>query len=89
MNFHDIQPGKYWKTCPIRKKKFKFALFNRGVICGDRLFKGNDVKASKGTWPFTDPDWMFANTLEAAQAAAKKLQAYLNAREAAKAKNKK
>lgn len=58
-----------------------YALFDRGNLCGNRLFKGEDQK--KGVlWPFSDPDWMFHRTKGEAQTAAKMLQDYLDKREA-------
>jgi hypothetical protein len=88
MPLHVITVAPWGKVCPVRKKKFKFVLLNNGVICGDRLYKGDDEKKKTQVWPMKGADWMFADTREAGEKSAKKLQTYLDAREAGKAKKK-
>lgn len=85
-----IEAKPFNEVCPLRKKKFKFALFSSGQICGNRLYHDEDVKDAKQRWPFakTNDSWMYYDNKKEAEQAAAKLQAYLDARERGKGKKK-
>lgn len=81
--FYEIVVQYDWKD-PRR-----FALFNKasGAYAGDRLFKGSDIKEAAQRWPFkSNIDWVRYDDRASAEAAAKKLQTYLEARERCKTK---
>lgn len=77
MSIHAITVGKV-----VNGKDRKFVLLNNGLVCGDRLFKGNDAKNPNGQWPFGNKDgWMYFTKKPDANIAAGKLQTYLDIRE--------
>lgn len=82
---YEITVRPHWRN-PDR-----FALFNEqsGAFAGDRLFRGSSDDGKNRKWPFkTGAEWVTHDTLAAAEAAAKKLQDYLEAREKVKDKKK-
>lgn len=76
----------YDRVCPIRKERFKFRLCNNGEPCGSRLNKTVPDSKTSPPFPFSDGSWMYHNTRKLADAAAAKLQEYLDKIEARKAK---
>ena len=61
----------------VRKEGRKFVLYNFDGIAGDRLYHG-------GAFPFTRDGWNTYTTMKAAEAAAERLQAYLDKQEGTK-----
>ena len=81
-----ITVAKWGKVCPMRQEAFKFALLIGTVICGPRLFRGEDAKSP---WPFKGGNWMFSNTKGELEKNAEQLRKYLKARSAISTKKKK
>ena len=77
-NRHNITVVRYEKIHLLSGNFYKFALFNNGEICGDRLWKGWMAKTPKATWPFKEEIWNLFNDRSKAEVAAKKLQAFLD-----------
>lgn len=61
----------------IRKEGRVWRLYNFDMICGERLYHG-------GAFPFTKEGWNTRTTLKAAEAAAERLQKYLDDQEGVK-----
>lgn len=61
----------------VRKDGRKYVLYNYDSIAGDRLYHG-------GAFPFTKEGWSTHTTLKAAEAAAERLQEYLDRQEGTK-----
>lgn len=60
-----------------------FVLFSEdsGAMAGNRLFRGNDPKTRYGEWPFKEGNaWVMHDNKKDADAAALKLQNYLDSK---------